>query len=114
MRYFVRANQFHTPGTPFSPLMATVNATTPEAALTQYMASYSGQAGICTANCYDSDAARARNTQPLAVWASNHESERQRLTKGLPGHGFAMYAPGDFEIDGQRHTVANPKGGRTT
>lgn len=108
--YFIRANSFAAPF--FSDESSGyVTASTPEEALEKYAMEYKHPCGLYAAACYDSADALHKGKEPLARWLSNHEQEKQRITKGMGSYSMLGHAPGDFEINGVRHKIKNPKGG---
>jgi hypothetical protein len=108
--YFITTNSFAAPffsdsGDCFQ------KANTPEEALKKVANAYTHPAGLYAAVCYASAEDYHKNRKPLAKWICNHELEKQKITKG-GCHSYLGHAPGDFEIDGKRHKIANPKGGK--
>ena len=84
----------------------------PETALECFASMYKHPAGLYAAECYESANAYHKGDKPLARWLCNHEAEKQRLTKDLGSYSYLGHGPGEFEINGVRHTVEDPKGGR--
>lgn len=80
-------------------------------ALEQYAATYQHPAGLYAAMAYESADAYHKGAKPLATWLCNHERERQRLTADLHSYSYLGNGPGDFELNGERHLVADPKAG---
>jgi len=109
--YFIFSNSFAAPffsdsGTHY------VKAESPKKALTKFVASYSHPCGLYAAILYRNADDYHKNKAPLAKWISNHEAAMQKATKRKSGYSYMGHAPGDFEIDGKRITVDDPKGGR--
>lgn len=91
-----------------------IKAESPEAALEQLAATYAEtviKTGLYSATAYASHRDYHERKDPRAQWLCNHEIEKQRLTAG-GGFSYLGHAPGDFEINGERHKVENPKQGR--
>jgi hypothetical protein len=88
-----------------------VTAATPVEALELHAASYTHPAGLYAAACYEDANAEAKGARPLAKWLCNHEQAKLRLTADLSGFSYYGRGPGDFEINGIRHQVADPKAG---
>jgi hypothetical protein len=109
--YFIMATSFAAPF--FSDTSdGYVTAETPEAALERFAADYRHPCGLYAAVCYASADAYHKGETPLARWLSNHELAIQRLKPKGSGYGYLGHGPGDFEIDGVRHRIEDPKGGR--
>ena len=109
--YFITANSFAAPF--FSDTSEKfVSAETPASALEKFAAEYSHPCGLYAAFCYESADAYHKSAKPLAKWLCNHEVEKMRLTKDMGSYSFLGHAPGDFEVNGKRHRVENPKGGQ--
>ncbi len=107
--YFIMANSFA--ASFFSDQSdAYVKAPSPEKALEKFAENYKHPAGLYAAACYSSADAERKGKKPLARWMCNHEQEKQKLTTGNC-YSYLGNAPGDFEIDGKRVIVPNPKGG---
>ena len=113
MKYFIVANSF---AAPFVSDTSTTfqEAETPEAALEAYAARYSHPAGLYAAEAYASANDYHKNAKPLAQWLCNHELAKQNATKGKASYSAISHAPGDVEVDDQRISVLDPKGGRIT
>lgn len=108
--YFIRANSFAAPF--FSDESSGyMMASTPQEALEKYAKAYKHPCGLYAAACYESADALHKGKEPLARWLSNHEQEKQRITKGMGSYSLLGHAPGDFEVNGVRHKIKNPKGG---
>lgn len=88
-----------------------VSATSPAAALEKFAAEYSHPAGLYAALCYEDANAEAKGAKALARWLCNHEQERARIADGAACHTYRGHGPGDFEVDGVRHKLDNPKQG---
>jgi hypothetical protein len=110
-KYFIKSVSFAAPF--FSDEDTTfVHADTPQEALELYAARYKHPAGLYAAHCYESADAYHEHKAPLAKWLCNHEIEKAALTASRGSYSYLGHAPGDFEIDGERHKIANPKQGR--
>lgn len=109
--YFIQARSFAAPFVS-DESTAYVQAETPEAALTAFAADYRHPMGLYAAEAYESADAYHKRQEPLARWLCNHEREKQRLT-ALAGSGYSYLGngPGDFEINGAKVKVENPKAG---
>lgn len=110
--YFIVANSF---AAPFVSETSTkyVEADNPEAALTDFAAGYKdSRFGLYAAMCYANADAYHKGARPLAKWLCNHEIEKERLTKDIGSFTYLSVGVGEFEINGTRHVVANPKDGR--
>ncbi len=109
--YFIVANSF---AAPFFSDQSTdyVKAATPEDALKAFASDYKHPCGLYAAVVYESADAYHKNKSYLSRWLCNHEIEKQRLTKNLGGYSCLGHEPGKFEINGELHTVKNPKQGR--
>lgn len=108
--YFVRTMSFAAPFVS-EPGDEFVEAEAPEAALEAVASRYSFPAGLYSAECYRDANAYHKGEKPLATWLCNHEQAKQRLTADQPSYSYLGHGPGDFEINGTRHTILNPKGG---
>ena len=109
--YFIVATSFAAPF--FSDTdEAFMTAASPQKALLKFKKSYGHPFGLYAAVCFTDANAYHKNEKPLAKWLCHHELEKTRLTKGLGGYSYKGHGPGDFEIDGKRHKVENPKDGR--
>lgn len=82
-----------------------------EQALTQFAARYTHPAGLYAATAFTSADAYHKGDKPVALWLCNHEREKQRLTKDLHGYSYYGSAPGEFEINGEKHHIDNPMSG---
>lgn len=108
--FFVMTNSFAAPF--FSdPGDEYVDAETPTDALEKAAATYTHPMGLYAAVCYTSADAHHKGEKPLATWLCNHEREKRRLAEGRAGYSYLGHSVGDFEIDGVRHTVPNPRAG---
>ena len=109
--YYITANSFASPF--FSDQLDDfVKANSPEKALEKFAKNYKHPAGLYAAACYSSADAERKGQKPLARWMCNHELEKQRLTATKESYSYLGNAPGDFELDGKRVVIADPKGGR--
>ena len=72
---------------------------------------YTHPAGLYAAAAYSSADAKNKGEKPLATWLCNHEAEKQRLTAKLSTYCYRSDGLGDFEINGARHKVENPRAG---
>ena len=109
--YFVVTNSFAAPffsdtDTQF------VEAESPQQALERTAETYAHPCGLYAATCYADANAYHKGDAPLARWLSNHEITKLEATKDKAGYGYLGNGPGDFEINGERIQVENPKGGR--
>ena len=84
---------------------------TPDATLKEFAQNYSHPTGLYSADLYEDANAYHKNAKPLARWRCNHEIEKRKLTEPLAGYSYLGHGPGDFEINGVRHKIENPKGG---
>lgn len=109
--WFIHANSFAAPFVSDSS-SGFVRADTAEQALEKFAAEYDHPCGLYAAAVYRSADDYYKNVDPLARWLCNHELERQRLTNDLGGYSMLGHGPGDFEINGERHKVENPKQGK--
>jgi hypothetical protein len=75
-------------------------------------AQYKHPAGLYSAAAYSSADAMNKGEKPLATWLCNHEIAKAELTDGLGVYSYMSIAPGKFEINGDIHFIADPKGGR--
>jgi hypothetical protein len=111
MQWFVQTNSFAAPfcsdtGTQY------VEANTAAQALTRAAYTYTHPCGLFSAAAWPSADAMHKGEPAAAMWLSNHEIERRRLTAGLGAYTYRGIAPGEFEIDGERHSIKKPKQGR--
>lgn len=108
--FFIYANSF---AAPFFSDTDTVYQEGESAAdaLERFAAAYKHPAGLYAAIAYESADAYHKGAKPLATWLCNHEQAKQRLTDRPGGYSYMGHGPGDFEIDGERHLVENPKAG---
>jgi type 1 glutamine amidotransferase len=109
--FFIQANSFAAPFVSDTSDVY-VEADTPEAALEAFAADYRHPCGLYAAEVYPSADAMHKGRKPLARWVCNHELARRRLTKGKEAHSYLGHSPGDFEINGDRHKIEDPKAGR--
>ena len=89
-----------------------VVAESPEKALTLCADNYSHPAGLYSAAAYSSADAMNKGEKPLATWLCNHEIAKAELTDGLGCYSYMGIAPGECEINGKLHVIADPKSGR--
>lgn len=109
--YFILANSFAAPF--FSDTSTSFeSADTPEKALEQFAKNYKHPAGLFAAVCYESADAYHKDKPPLAEWLSNHAIEKEKIMEKTGGISYLGHGPGDFEINGKRYHVENPKEGR--
>ena len=109
--YFIRASSFAAPF--FSDdSEACQEAETAMAALEAFAAHYDHPAGLYAASAYENADAYHKQQKPLARWLCNHEIVKAQRTKALRVYSYFGHAPGDFEINGERITVPDPKSGR--
>lgn len=106
--FFIRAESFAAPFVS-DPSAKYVEAVSAKEALELFAGSYRHPAGLYAADAYASADAYHKGAQPLARWLCNHEQEKRKVMG--PGHSYLGHGPGDFEIDGERIRVKNPKGG---
>lgn len=85
---------------------------TPESALIAFAENYKHPAGLYAAGLYADANAYHKGAEPLAQWFCNHELEKRKLTESLAGYSYLRHGPGDFEINGVRHRIKDPKGGK--
>lgn len=83
-----------------------------EDALMKFVASYTHPAGLYAAMIYDSADAYHKGAKPLAKWLCNHELGKRKVASSKGGYSYLGHGPGDFEIDGVRVKIADPKGGK--
>lgn len=84
----------------------------PQAALEQVAATYRHPAGLYAAEVYENaDAYHKHPTVFLAQWLCNHEQEKRRLTAAHSSYSYLGAGPGEFEVNGVKHVVDNPKSG---
>lgn len=109
--FYVETNSF---GAPFCSDTGYkyVRADSAARALEMTASAYTHPAGLYSAEAYSSADAKNKGENPLATWLCNHEAEKQRLTDGLAAYVYLVHGVGDFEIDGVRHKVDNPRDGR--
>lgn len=109
--YFIVANSF---AAPFVSDQSTsfVEADSPTEALEKFAADYGHPAGLYAANCYASANDYHKNADPLAQWLSNHVLAEREAIADKKGYSYLGHGPGDFEINGERITIDDPKGGR--
>lgn len=88
-----------------------VTANTAADALKMAADTYTHPAGLYSAAAYSSADAKNKGEKPLAQWLCNHEAEKQRLTADISGYSYFGHGVGDFEINGVRHKVKNPREG---
>lgn len=109
MEYFIIANSFAAPF--FSDTSEHwVEANSPKEALEKFADEYDHPCGLYAASCYQDANAKLKGVVPLAEWLSNHELAKQ---KNPPSdrYSYKNNGPDNFEIDGKRIIVDNPKGG---
>jgi hypothetical protein len=111
--YFIQARSF---GAPFvsDESTAYMEAASPQRALELYAAGYDHPAGLYAAEAYTNADAFHKGEKPLAQWLCNHERAKQQLTADLDRYPYLGHGPGDFEIDGVRHHIDDPKSGSVT
>lgn len=88
-----------------------VEAADARSALEQYAGTYSHGAGLYAAEAWASADDYHKGREPLARWLSNHARELARITEPLHGYSMLGHGPGDVEINGKRHKIADPQGG---
>lgn len=109
--FYIEATSFAAPF--FSDISSGyVDAPNATHALEQYAESYAHPCGLYAAVAYTSADAKNKGEKPIAKWLCNHEIERMRLTADKGAYSYLGHGPGDFEIDGERFTIAEPKSGR--
>jgi hypothetical protein len=89
-----------------------VRGESPEVALQDFVDSHADGPGLYSAALWDSADSYHERQEPLARWLSNHEIAKEELTRDLGAYSYFGHGPGDFEIDGVRHRIPDPKGGR--
>ena len=108
--FFIYSNSFAAPF--FSDTDTSfITADTAEAALKRFAEAYKHPAGLYAAAAYESADAYHNGAKPLAKWLCNHEQEKARLTKDLGSYSYRGDGPGRFEINGEMHTIADPRAG---
>jgi hypothetical protein len=109
--YFVVADSFAAPF--FSDQSERyVEGENPHAALEQFAADYAHPCGLYSANLYASADAYHKKAEPLARWRCNHEIAKAQATADLGAYSYMGNGPGDFEVNGERVKVEDPKGGQ--
>lgn len=111
MEFYIEQNSFAAPICSDTSHMY-VSAENAKKALELAANKYSHPAGLYSAAAYTSSDAKNKGEKPIAIWLCNHESEKQRLTKDADAYSYLGHTVGDFEINGVRHKVENPKSGR--
>lgn len=89
-----------------------VKAVDARGALEKLAKTYKHPCGLYSAAVYRDANAYHKGAKPLARWLSNHVLAMEEATKGKSRYSSLCNAPGDFEIDGKKFTVENPKGGK--
>lgn len=108
--YFVIAKSFAAPF--FSDTDESyIQGESPESALEAFAADYRHPAGLYSATVYANADACLKREEPLAQWLCNHAIEMKRL-RPEGSYSYLGHGPGDFEINGVRHKVENPRQGR--
>jgi hypothetical protein len=108
--YFIVAHSFAAPFVS-DESMHYIEADTPAKALERMADGYRHPTGLYSADAYASADAYHKNEGPLARWLCNHEIAKAKATAGST-YSYFGHGPGDFEVNGQRVSVADPKGGR--
>lgn len=85
---------------------------TPEDTLLSFVKDYSHPSGLYAAVLYETADDYHKGRKPLMKWLCNHEIEKRKLTDKLGSYSYFGNNAGDFEIDGVRHKIKNPKEGR--
>lgn len=108
--YFVTANSF---AAPFFSDSSTGYAEGTDAveALNSFARDYKHPCGLYAAAAYASADAYHKGADPLARWLCEQERAKQRATEQLGSYVYRGNGPGDFEIDGARYLVPEPKSG---
>lgn len=88
-----------------------VEAETPEEALARFAIDYSHPCGLYAAEAWPSADDYHKGGKHLAQWLSNHERAKQKVTEGQSGYNYLGNGPGEFEINGAKVTVENPRDG---
>jgi hypothetical protein len=103
--FFIEGRTFAAPFVS-EPIERYVEADTAEAALTQLAEKMKDGIGLFAADAYATADDYHRGRKPLARWRSNK-------ALAIEGAG-SIYSkgPGHVEIDGESHTIDDPKGGR--
>jgi hypothetical protein len=111
MEFFIVANSF---AAPFVSDQSThyVKADSAADALDQFSRTYRHPAGLYAAICFASADDYHKDRPVLATWKSNHVIAMEEATKEKLGYSSLCHAPGDFEIDGKRVKVNDPKSGK--
>lgn len=110
MEFYVETNSFAAPFFSDSG-QRYVEAATPREALEITAREYTHPCGLYAAACYSSADRKNKGEKPLARWLSNHARRLAELTEGLGSYSCRGNGPGEFEINGEKHTVKDPKGG---
>ena len=111
--YFINARSFAAPFVSDN-WSEYIKSDSPRAALEQLAKNCTHPAGLFAAECYASADDFHKGKPFLAEWLSNHVREQQRLTKEKGTYSYFGHGPGDFEINGERHKIQNPKEGSVT
>lgn len=108
--YFIVANSF---AAPFVSDQSThfQEGESPEDALTRFARTYRHPAGLYAANAYESADSYHKNGPIVAKWRSNQASAIAKATEGKGSYSLQSNSPGVFSVDGERHSIENPKGG---
>lgn len=111
MEYFIRTNSFAAPFVSDTGDCYVV-ADSPSRALAICASEYSHPCGLYAAEAYANADAFHKGEKPLARWLSNREIAQRQATAGRAAYSMFGVSPGEFDVDGVRHVVADPKGGR--
>lgn len=111
MEYFIVANSFAAPF--FSDTSEHfIKAKTPEAALVKLGKTYKHPAGLYGAGCWANATDYHKGAEPLARWVCNLALAKDEAARGKGSYSMLGVSNEEFEIDGVRHKVKDPKGGK--
>jgi hypothetical protein len=110
-KFYVETNSFAAPffSDQGSQYVQAKNATE---ALEKIAKTYKHPAGLYAAAAYSSADAKNKGEKPLGLWLCNHEIAKRGITKGMGAYSYLGHSIGDFEINGNRHKIDNPRDGR--
>lgn len=111
MEYFIVANSFAAPF--FSDTDKSFQeASNPEEALLKFKDGYRHPAGLYGAGVWADANAYHKNEKPLARWVCNLALAKEEAAKGKGSYSMLGVSQSEFEIDGVRHKVENPRCGK--
>jgi hypothetical protein len=108
--YFIVA---HSKAAPFCSDESThyYSASTPKEAMEKFVKKYNHPAGLYSAALFEDADAYHKNKKVLCRYDCNRLIATQKATKGKSG--YMIREENDyFEVDGVKHVVENPEGGR--